>query len=77
MKRHEATRRARQLHSGAFCKEAVDSPRRERYQVLVSLRGETYLVASGRNWLEALEGWFNWHEENGGRLHAEEKEAVH
>ncbi len=89
--RASATAKAKALHPGAFCKEAKDSVRTERCQVLVEeyspsfteqfraaadqvarwkWNPDVYLVASGPDWMTALERFHDWMEEH----HGEEKE---
>jgi hypothetical protein len=58
--RAEATAKARQLDATAFAKRAVDSPLRERCQILIEDGRGTYLVASGPTWARALEDLYNW-----------------
>ena len=71
--RSTATAKAQTLHPGAFCKNAADSAKQERCQVLVEEHQSqpgTYLVASGPDWVTALEGFFNWMEEHRGKEEA-------
>lgn len=59
--------RAKQLHPGAFCKVARDSQRADRCQVLLEVGGQTWLVASGRDWVQALERFHNFMEAANGQ----------
>ncbi len=71
--RSQATAKARQLDPTAFAKVALDSPRRERYQILLEqetpMKGwgggkaflcEAFLVAAGPTWSAALEDFYDW-----------------
>lgn len=61
---HTATARAKTLRRGAFCKYSSNSQRIHRYQVLLEKDGETWLVASAPSWVEALEAFWHWHNNN-------------
>lgn len=82
--RSAATAKARELHPGAFCKEAKDSARAHRCQVLVTddgvdylpgqpkwENGKTYLCASGPDWVTALSRFHDFMEENSNAKEAE------
>lgn len=58
--RATASAKARELDATAFAKEAVDSLKRDRFQILIEDEDAVYLVASGPSWVEALAQFSEW-----------------